>query len=481
MSAPVTVLGGGISGLSAAYYLTKKKIPSVILFEATKRLGGWIKTEQHTKHGFRFETGPRTIRPSGPRGKNTLELIEDIGLSSSLVPINKNHVAAKNRMIYVNKQLCPLPSNIMSLFKTLPPFSKPLIYSILNDLRIGKSAKHLDDEPMYNFIERRFGTDMAKYLISAMICGICAGDAKQISVKFLMEDLFRNEQKYGGVIKGVLYDMFTKKNNDQMNNKEDQINSKLVNRAISEKWSIYSFSEGLQILPKTLGDYLIQQRVSIKNNSKCTQVKFHENGGLTLNINGTDHESEHLLSCIQSYELAQLVEEQHPKLAEELYAIPYVDVAVVNIQYDEGNLLQPPAFGFLVPPSENLPILGVIYDSCCFDMQGKTVVTVMMGGAFFKEKFGVNPSHKDLYGIATKNVAEILNIKNPPTTGRVNVLTNCIPQYVVGHHDRVKRIRKYIDHHKLPLSLCGAAYDGVGVNDVIYSAKQGSKTVKLGS
>lgn len=480
MSAPVTILGGGISGLSAAYYLTKNKVPSITLFEATKRLGGWIKTEQHIKHGFRFETGPRTIRPAGPKGKNTLEMIEDIGLSSSLVPISKNHIAAKNRMIYVNKQLCPLPSNIMSLFKTLPPFSKPLIFSILNDLRIGKSSKHLEDEAMYDFIERRFGTDMAKYLISAMICGICAGDAKQISVKFLMEDLFRNEQKYGGVIKGMLYTML----NNMLNKSQEQVvtankasSSVLVDRSKTEHWSIYSFAEGLQIFPKTLSDYLEKENVTIKNNSKCTEIKFNS-GGVALSVNGNTHETEHLISSVQSYVLAKLVEKQHPQLAEELNAIPYVDVAVVNLQYDGGDLLNPPAFGFLVPPSENLPILGVIYDSCCFDMNGKTVVTVMMGGAFFKEKFGLNPSHKDLYSIATKHVGEILNIKSQPTTGRVNILSNCIPQYVVGHHDRIKRIRKYIEKKQLPLSVCGAAYDGVGVNDVIFSAKQGVQMVK---
>lgn len=113
----------------------------------------------------------------------------------------------------------------------------------------------------------------------------------------------------------------------------------------------------------------------------------------------------------------------------------------------------------------------MIFDSCCFPSNGKTVLTVMMGGAWFNQHFGTHPDNKELYQIATRQVAEILKIKAKPTTGRVHVLSKCIPQYVVGHHSRVERIRKYVAENELPLVLCGAAYDGVGVNDVIYSAR----------
>lgn len=153
-------------------------------------------------------------------------------------------------------------------------------------------------------------------------------------------------------------------------------------------------------------------------------------------------------------------------------AIPYVDVALVNLQYEGDDLLQRPGFGFLVPPSENLPILGVIFDSCCFPQSGKTILTVMMGGAWFAERLGAQPTNKQLYEIAVQQVSGILGIKQRPHTGRVHVLHQCIPQYVVGHRDRVGRIRDYIREHRLPLTLCGAAFDGVGVNDVIYSARQ---------
>lgn len=472
------VLGGGIGGLSAAYYLLQKGVPSVAVYEASHRLGGWINTEHCTKQGIRLEKGPRTIRPVGPKGQNTLKLVEELGLASSIVSVDRNHISAKNRMIYVNNQLCALPSDPLSLFKKLPPFSKPLIFSIVKDIFTGRSERPLTDETMYNFIERRFGTEMAKYLISSMICGICAGDAKRISVKFLMEEIFKNEQKHGGVIKGFLHSMFDKEKKLADAIRMASNRSALGDLAKKQRWSVYSFKDGLDVLPNTLADHLRTHNVLIHKDAECQGIRF-EDGRVSLKVNGNAASmQDHLVSAIQSFKLAPLVAEQHPQLAEELQAIPYVDVAVVNIHFEEPNLLQPPAFGFLVPPSEQLPILGVIYDSCCFDQNGQTVVTVMMGGAWFESNFGTNPSNKDLYNIALNHVSAILNIKATPATGRVNVLHKCIPQYVVGHHDRVKRIRQYITKHQLPLSLCGCAYDGVGVNDVIYSAKENVETLK---
>lgn len=198
---------------------------------------------------------------------------------------------------------------------------------------------------------------------------------------------------------------------------------------------------------------------------------------INLQVDGKNHKFDHLISSIPSFQLAPLVQAQHPHLADELSAIEYVDVGVVNLQYEGENTLQHKGFGFLVPPSENRPILGVIFDSCCFPSNGKTVLTVMMGGAWFKERFGTAPSNKELFGIATVQVAEILKIDKKPTTGRVHVLHKCIPQYVVGHQSRVERIREYISQKQLPLVLCGAAYDGVGVNDVIYSARNAVKEI----
>lgn len=464
------VLGGGLSGLSASYYLLKKFGQSTAIFEASTRVGGWIRTERYKDKGFLFEAGPRTIRPKGIPGANTLELIQELELP--ITGIKSSHAAARNRMIYAKGNLCTLPNSLVSALTTKPPFSQPLVMALWNDLKAETKKIKYGDESIYDFVRRRFGSEIADYAISPMICGICAGDAKEISVRFLMNDLFETEQQYGGVIKGVLMKTLNKSNTNKITpdlfaDREPM----LYTEAKKEKWSMYSVKNGLENLPKRMGEYLKAHNVEINLSSECTDMTFTDTGA-RLYIKDQEIEAEHVISSIPSYKLAACIKSQHPGLAGQLLAIPYVDVAVVNLQYNNSDVLRQKAFGFLVPPMERRPILGVIFDSCCFDMQDNTVLTVMMGGKWFEDYFGRNPTKKELLDIALNEVHRILGIQQEPKTTRVHILKKCIPQYNVGHKQRVDDIRRYIQRYKLPLSVCGSAYDGVGINDVILSARR---------
>jgi protoporphyrinogen/coproporphyrinogen III oxidase len=172
----VSVLGGGIGGLSAAYYLSLSQNISqqIKLYEASARFGGWIYSKK-IRDGIVFETGPRSLRPVGEVGLTSLDLIEKLGMKSDVLPVHKTHVAAKNRMIFAKDQLCKLPNSFGMVLKTIPPFSKPLMFAGLKDLFTGRSKTRLEDETIYDFFARRFGTEVAKYVISPVICGICAG------------------------------------------------------------------------------------------------------------------------------------------------------------------------------------------------------------------------------------------------------------------------------------------------------------------
>lgn len=474
------VLGGGISGLSAAYYLLKQTNFSNApkLFEASHRLGGWIKTDiSPADSRVRFECGPRTLRPTGVKGLNTLELCSELGLDNEILPISRTHPAAKNRMLAVDNGLHLLPSSIMGMLRTKSPFKKPLIYALVHDLTHSYVGEPLNDDSIYNFTERRFGTDIAKYLISSMICGICAGDAKEISVKFLFKEFFENEQLYSSVCKGI-YQKTLKSLSDKnanINSTENNAPSQLVSRSMAERWSVYSMNNGLEKLPTTLSNLLESNGVQLEANSKCEDIEFGQNG-VNVVINGKTHETDCLVSSLPAFEIGKLVKKQHPQLADDLLAIPYVDVAVINLQYSGKNLLAKPGFGFLVPPVEDSPILGVIYDSCCFEMGENTVLTVMMGGKWFRERFG-NGNEHELYEKAIEQIRLILKIQQKPDAFKVNILRQCIPQYVVGHFDRIERIFKYIEQNQLPLKLCGSAYNGVGVNDAIYSAKEAIESI----
>ncbi|XP_044742313.1 protoporphyrinogen oxidase [Chrysoperla carnea] len=464
------ILGGGVSGLSAAYYLSQRISPSKIyLVEASNRFGGWIQSKQNGN--VLFELGPHTIRPKGEPGANTLQLIEQLNLSNEVIPIHTNHPAAKNRMIYVNKELHLLPSNLYGALIKRKPFSKPLLMSVLSELFQPQKQIPDGDESIYDFIERRFGKDVAEYAISPLICGICAGDAKEISVHFLAKSLFELEQKHGGIIKGTIKELFqnSKKNKIELCN--------LAKRAKSEKWSVYSLKSGLETLPLTLVNNLQEKKVNLIKNSPCTSLEFHDNK-IFAKFKDQSLISDHVISSLLANKTAPLVEKQHPELAEYLYGIPSVTVGVVNIEFKgaiKNDKLN--AFGFLVPPSQRIPILGIIFDSCCFPSNDSTVFTVMMGGKWFEEYFGTDPSEQSLLDVSKKYIQEILNIHNECESYEVNILKDCIPQYTVGHVQRIQNIYKYIDKHDMPLTLCGTSYSGVGVNDVILSAKNAVQKV----
>lgn len=466
------ILGGGISGLSAAYYLLNKTHPAhagSILFESSNRFGGWIQTAfPVADQCVRFEYGPRTIRPKGERGLNTLQLLSNIGLASDVLPIGYDHVAAKNRLLAVNNKLCLLPSSLPAAFKTMPPFKKPLISALIHDIMHPYKGQPLADDTMYNFVQRRFGDEIATYLISSMLCGICAGDAQQISVKFLLKELFEMEQTHSNVTTGIYKKILSNAFKRNAKN-EPVVRCDLAKRSIEEKWSVYSLNGGLERLPIALANYLQQNGVDLRLNSRCQSVDFSSNG-VRISIDGKTYDSDYLISSLPAFELGRLLKLQYPRLSDELNCIPYVDVAIVNLLYDGNDLLETPGFGFLVPPVENSPILGVIFDSCCFDMGTSTVLTVMMGGIWFNEKLG-NDTHNVIYEKAITQIQNILKIRQRPAARNVKILRNCIPQYLVGHYEQIDRIFQYIESEKIPLKLCGTAFDGVGVNDAIYSAK----------
>lgn len=459
----VIVLGGGLGGLSAAHYLLRRGVNNVQLIESTSRLGGWVQTNRKADEGFLFEQGPRTIRPAGVPGANTLNLIDQLGISDEVVSVPKTHAAAKKRLIYVKNELHELPSSFGGLFRFKKPFSAPLITALVRDFRAPAPKDPLPDDNMYNFVHRRFGKEIADYAISSMICGICAGNAKEISVKFLMKNLYELEQQHGGVVRGIMGSVRKGKLPPPKLEK-----SLLAKKALDEKWFVYTIRGGLETLIEAL-EGNVREEAQVHLNERCKQITFADGGKAKCQFPSRSLDSDQILSTLPTYSLAPLISAEHPQLASMLTKIPYADVAVVNVQF-KGKVLGREGFGLLVPPCENLPILGVIFDSCCFDMGDNTVLTFMMGGHWFREHFGENPEKKMFLDTAKKYLNQILGIQQEPDSFHVNILRNCIPQYTVGHYERVEEIRSYVAEKRLPLELAGAAFDGIGVNDVIWSS-----------
>lgn len=461
--ATVGVLGGGISGLSAAYYLSKTAtsgIGKIVLLESSSRLGGWVSSLQ-LEDGSLFEIGPRSIRGVGRSGYNTLELAEEIGLTNQIIPVPHTSPAARNRFIYVNGELCALPNNLKSVLLRRPPFTSPLFLAGLKEPFRSRSKD--DDETVDSFFQRRFGNEIAKFAADPLCRGIFAGNSKKLSMRSCFPIFYDFERKYGSIVLASL-----------LKPKDKTIpKSNLIDRFRSEKWSMWSLQKGLQMLPETLGHRLKNAEICL--NTPCVGLEIARNGAKVKTAAGAK-DFAHIICSLPAHEVSQLVSAEHPELSALLSSIEFASVAVVNLQF-RSNILIVEGFGHLIPSHQLAPVLGVLYESCSFPQHNgpdnSTRLTVMMGGAWFRDAFGdVDHCDKEKIGrLAVSTVSDHLKISERPYRIITHVHKKCIPQYQVGHWKTVKQIENYIEKNQLPLTLIGSSYKGVSVNDCIYNAR----------
>jgi len=458
------IVGGGIAGLSTAFYLLKQpSVKRIVVLESSSRLGGWIDTTRN-KDGTIYEHGPRTVRPVGPQGANTLQMIEELGLVDSVRSIRYGHPSTTNRMILKDGKLHKLPADLISQFKKLPPFQSPLAYYILKEIL--RPAKNDSDVSLYEFINRRFGEDVANYAVDPLVRGICAGNSREISVHFIAKYLHQLEQKHNSIVKGYLIDWLKYKINPEPKTAAE--NCDIVKQARSEHWSVWGLENGLTTLTERLSEYLAANGVEIFTDYNIDDIKI-SNGSCILQGDST-LTCDHLTLALPAFNAANLTSGINGELSSTLGSIPFVDVGVVNLMY-KGNILKNEAFGFLVPSNQPDPILGCIFDTCSFRQGNRTILTLMMGGAWFKQLFQ-HKSKEEMVDIGMNSVSKILGITQTPMDIKAKVLRQCIAQYTVGHLERVAKARQIINQEKLPLSLVGSSYDGVGINDTILSARR---------
>ncbi|XP_052790035.1 protoporphyrinogen oxidase-like [Mya arenaria] len=465
------IIGGGISGLSSAYYLQKSaRFSKILLLEASHRIGGWMKTEQ-MDGGAKFELGPRSLRASGKgSGFNTLCLIEELGLSDQTIHVARSAPAAINRFIYANGKLNMIPNRFLSFFKTIPPFSQPMFLYLLKDM-MSKTPTDEADETIYDFITRNMHSDLGTYAVDPMCRGIFAGDSRQLSLQSCLPVL-KEAEKLGD---GSLFRGIMKKS------KEPYVHSKecaLFKRTRKERWATFSFKNGLQTLSDTVKDAVVSHpEVELCVNSPCESVSF-SNGKAEVTVNGEKIVADHVVSSIYADDLAKLLPQNLEQLQNDLSMIPAVNTVVVVMEFD-GEVMPPTVgFGHLLPSLEDKSLLGVIYDSCTFPEHDRTDkpssrYTVMMGGAWYDHLTEVVPSMtEDALGrYAVSALKKQLNISEDPSMVHVEKLHNSIPQYLVGHEEKLQRISAVIEIEELPLSLVGSSYRGVSVHDCIDNAR----------
>ncbi|KAL7273144.1 oxygen-dependent protoporphyrinogen oxidase [Rhizina undulata] len=483
----VAVIGGGITGLSAAWYLTKfAPSVSVTLYEKSSRLGGWLNSKQvESEHGtILFEQGPRTLRPWTIAGLVTIDMIRQLNLEDQLVIIPKASNAAKNRFIYYPDRLNQLPNDVLSVILSVNlPVMKGILGGVLIEPFRKPRPKDLTDESVGSFLARRFNRNLSDNVVSAVMHGIYAGDVDQLSAKSLLPTLWRDEGIHGNIIKGMV------RNNLEL--LDDQITRAELHKDNLEIFSrikdasVYSFKRGIESLSLALKKQLEgNPQVTIKTGSGVEGIEYDATQGqpLQIRVDGTRVSHSHAISTLFAPDLNSLLPREAQSSA--LASVEAVTVLVVNLYFTTPNLLPVKGFGYLIPksvPIEHNPerALGVVFDSDAapekttenLGGEAGTKVTVMLGGHWWK---GMDqyPDEKESMKMARSVLERHLKVTEAPAITNVTLQRNCIPQYTVGHEDRMKSAHSdLLEEFDGRLSVAGSSYKGVGLNDCIRNAR----------
>ncbi|KAI5797900.1 hypothetical protein DFH27DRAFT_560747 [Peziza echinospora] len=493
----VAVLGGGISGLTTAFYLTKfyPGLP-ITLYEKSDRLGGWLNTKEiTTKDGrIQFECGPRTIRPGPIAGLATIDLIRELELMDKLVLISGNSPAAKNRYIYYANQLCEVPSSFRSLLaRGSSPVLKGIWGGVLGEFLRKRRPNTLHDESVHDFISRRLNPAISENIASAMFHGIYAGDVKRLSIKSVFPTGWRLEGKFGSMTRGLLrlltYRWGLTFNLRDVNFRKNLAppNKWMVSRFEKEGVAMYSFTDGVETLTKALVKYLEREpNVIIKKNAHVKSILKRNNEerplAVQLKNNLPPKDFSHVISTLFAPETSSLLADPIAPLS----SVEAVTVQVVNLYYSNPDLLPVIGFGYLIPqsiPADENPenALGVIFDSVttpppeAFEKDETphapgTKLTVMMGGHYWNGRDTYPTDHE-----AIENAREVLHkhlgFSTVPQHTHVTLQRNCIPQYTVGHDSRMEFAHELVKiQFDGRLAVVGSSYGGVGLNDCTRAA-----------
>ena len=454
----VAIVGGGISGLSAAFYLDKARRAGAqlnyTLFESSDRLGGVIQTER--RGDFIIEAGPDSFLSSKPWAA---ELARELNIADQLIGSND---ATRKTYVLLNRRLVPMPDGLQMIepAKILPIVFTPF-FSLTTKLRM--LSEYLfppaplaedKDESVASFVDRHFGGEVTRKLAAPLLAGVYGGDADRLSVRAVLPRFVELEAAHRSLVRGVVAAKPTPKTN-----------------ASSPIFS--TFKVGMQQLIDAVTGRLeagnIRLACAVDNISRA-------NNDWRLHLaNGQSMTFDRVILALPAYAAAQLLRQLDAPLAATLDEIPYSSSVTVTAAFDEQQLpgvTFPPGFGFLVPRSEKIPLIA------CTFVQNKFNYRTPKGSALLRcfMPEAIDWSGERIHAVVTQEIKSILGITAPPRELRIFRWPRSMPQYEVGHLDRVAAIQNSVAMHG-GLQLIGNAYRGIGVPDCVRDGKDAAGLV----
>src|SRR5580700_8904667 len=449
----IAIIGGGISGLSAAFALEKRRQAGAsleyALFESSPRLGGVLVTER--VDGCLVEAGPDSFLTEKPWAS---DLSREVGLGDQLVGSND---ADRITYILAKGKLVVIPDGLMFMVPTkLTPTMLSPLFSTRTKLSMTREFFHPPhvaerDESVASFVARHYGPEMVDRLADPLLSGVYGGEAAQLSVRAVLPRFAEMEATYGSLGRAML------------------AARKRMGHAskISARPLFTSLKDGMQQLVDAIVSRL---PASALNANTPVQRAERENGGWVISAGYASDEFDAVIMAIPAYSAADLLSMTNEALASELRGIQFTSSVTVNLGYDRAvRASLPPGFGFLVPRSEGKRMLAATFVHNKFPHRApddRALVRCFLGGARGEQTLALPDD--EILRIVREELDQILHLSAKPLFARVFKWRGAMAQYGVGHLERLQRIEGL--RQKLPgLALAGNGYSGIGVPDCVRS------------
>jgi oxygen-dependent protoporphyrinogen oxidase len=436
------VAGGGISGLSAAYYLTRAGVP-VTLVEKEPRLGGVMQTE--SVEGCTLELGPDSFLAAKPWA---LELIRDLGIEADVIGSN-DHL--RKSYILKHGRLAPLPDGLMMVVptKVLPLLASPLVgwgTRIRMGLEWFRRPRAMPaDRSVAEFLRDHYGQESVDYLGEPLLSGVYGGDPSELSVVSVLPRFAEMEAKYGSLTRGVL----------AMRGKGPRSSGPLFQ---SLKGGLAAMTDAIV---RAAGERLTVIRGAV-------EAMERGGGGWRVRVDGEWRPAGHLVLACRAYQSAELLRPLAPELAELLSAISYTSSMTLALGYRRADVKHPlNGFGFLVPKAERRLLLGCTWVGTKFPHRvpdDKAVLRCFMTGD------SLDRDDAEVVATARAEIRRIMGVDAEPIFAKIARWPRSMAQYTVGHARRVERIEA-LAAGLSGLHLAGSAYHGIGLPDCIRTGK----------
>ena len=452
----IAIIGGGISGLSAAYALETQRRGGVdveySLYEASSQLGGVLRTELINE--CVVEAGPDSFVTEKPWAA---DLARSLGLGDQLIGSND---ADRKTYILTRGRLVEMPDGLMFMVPTkIVPTGLSPLFSWKTKLRMTQELLHPPravnhDESVAVFVERHYGSEMVDRLADPLLSGVYGGDSAQLSVRAVLPRFAEMERTHGSLGRAMI-----------AARKNARSNASGTRRPAPSLFT--SLKQGMQHLAETVVSRLTPDSLLVNTPALAIQ---REVGSWVLSAGMSSDQFDAVIVALPGPAAADVLRMVSPELSAELSGIAYSSSITVGLGYDRHvRQSLPPGFGFLVPRSEGKRLLAATFVHNKFPHRApedRALLRCFFAGANAENVW--NLSDDQIVGIVRTELQQIIGLRAEPLFSRVYKWKSAMAQYGVGHLERLERIERL--RQQLPgLALAGNAFRGIGVPDCVRS------------